>query len=108
MLELFWESHQERRFTESQSAARQAQDRVAELEARLDKLTLTCAALWQLMKAKTGVSDQQLTEAIREIDLRDGRLDGKVAAEAKACPSCKRTMSKRHNKCLYCDSTLAA
>lgn len=39
-----------------------------------------------------------------EIDLSDGKLDGKVREQpgVSACASCGRTLSKRHARCFYC------
>lgn len=111
MLELFWELRQQRQLGEAEESARsassQARDasyKVAQLESQIDKLTLTCAALWTLLK-KSGYQDADLEAAIREADLSDGRLDGKINTPATDCPKCGRTISKRHNRCLYCGDT---
>ena len=41
-------------------------------------------------------------ELATEIDLRDGKADGKITAHPLRCPSCDRVSSSRHAKCLYC------
>jgi len=85
----------------SQNARQNARDLV-ELETRVDQLNLINMALWSFLQDKLGLTDDQLEERVREIDLADGRLDGKVRATPTQCPSCGRTMSKRHARCLYC------
>jgi len=72
------------------------------VEERLERALLACEGMWTLMKEKLGVSDIELIEKINEIDLSDGRLDGKVRKTAVACPKCNRTISARFPKCMYC------
>jgi hypothetical protein len=70
----------------------------------VDKLTLASMALWETACEKLGVREEELLAKIREIDLRDGRLDGQVrtAEQVSKCPACDRVMSKTHKKCIYC------
>lgn len=106
---IFWELHQYRQIGEAQRAAERSVSEsatalrvVQEMEDRLDKLTLVCMALWSLLQEKTGVTEEDLVEKVREIDLKDGKLDGKVRPRVAHCPSCNRKMSPRHKRCLYC------
>ena len=69
---------------------------------RLDRLTLVCMALWSLLQEKTDLTEDDLLKRVEEIDLLDGRLDGKVAPQVQQCPQCGRRMSVRHKRCLYC------
>ena len=46
---------------------------------------------------------KELTTKMNEIDLRDGKMDGKLAVDGTICEQCGRTYSRRHNRCLYCD-----
>ena len=82
----------------AERAARQVQ----EYEERLDKLTLVCMALWSLLKEKTELAEEDLLERVRQIDLMDGKEDGKAKKQVAKCPQCGRTMSPRHGRCLYC------
>ena len=60
-------------------------------------------ALWMLLKAEHGYTDKVLADLIKEIDLRDGNLDGRVAKSlARACPSCGKPISKKHPFCMHC------
>jgi len=64
-------------------------------------------ALWSMLKEQHGYTDEDLIERVRQIDLRDGKLDGKVASTGiKTCASCKRPVSGRHAVCLYCGGAL--
>ena len=75
---------------------------VRELADRVDELALTCAAMWSLLEEKTSLTNEDLLAKIRETDLKDGVADGKMTRTVKQCPSCGRTMSERHKRCLYC------
>lgn len=82
--------------------ARRAQTDVSILEARLDKAMLACEAMWTIMRDKFGLDDVQLIERINDIDLSDGKLDGKVRKPVVACPKCGRKISQRFPACMYC------
>jgi hypothetical protein len=73
------------------------------MQDRIDTLTLTNLAMWTLLREKLGVTDEQLEARIRQLDLADGKVDGKVAApKVWDCGACKRPNSTRHLHCLYC------
>jgi hypothetical protein len=83
--------------------AREAQSQAAEVEAKCDRALLVCEALWTILRDKFGVSEEELVQRVNDIDLTDGRLDGKVRKpKAHSCPSCGRTIAKRFPKCIYC------
>lgn len=69
-------------------------------------MALTTMAMFALMSERLGISEADLEAKIREIDLADGKLDGKVRVETNECPSCSRPVSKRHKKCMYCGSDI--
>ena len=73
-----------------------------ELEDRIDRLSLVCMAMWSLMQDKTDLTEADLLERVRMIDMMDGVEDGKATRTISKCQSCGRTMSQRHKKCLYC------
>ena len=87
---------------EAKGAAREALTQQAEVEARLDRTLLAFEAMWTLLRDKLGVTDQELVQRINELDLSDGKLDGKVRKSPVSCPSCGRTLSRRFPKCMYC------
>jgi hypothetical protein len=103
---ILWEWYQHNRIGEAQSSADRARSDVntveRELRRNVDQLMLINMAMWSILEEKLGVSEAELADRLREIDLRDGKLDGKLAREGLECPRCSRVMSVRHQKCLYC------
>jgi hypothetical protein len=82
--------------------ADQATAAVNEVAERLDKLSLVCLSMWSLLLEHTELTEEDLMERVREIDAQDGVADGKITRKVQKCAKCGRTMSPRHNKCLYC------
>jgi hypothetical protein len=83
----------------AESANRSA---LEELSDRIDKLSLVCLSMWSLLLEHTELTEEDLMRRVREIDLQDGVADGKVTRQIQKCGKCGRTMSPKHNKCLYC------
>lgn len=73
-----------------------------QVEERLDHLALICRAMLELLEERTGLTEQDVVKKIAEVDLRDGKSDGKMTAKAKPCPSCGGMISPRFNRCLFC------
>jgi hypothetical protein len=74
----------------------------------VEKLLMITEALWIILKEQHGYNDEDLIKRIQDIDLRDGKLDGKRGKETPpACPSCKRTLIGKHPLCLYCGTKVA-
>jgi hypothetical protein len=109
MLDLFWDIRQQRaieevRFT-AKNSERTANDtwrHVVRLEERVDRLTLITAALWSLLQRTSGLTDAELQAKVQQIDLTDGRLDGKLRPDVRNCAACGRPMAARHIRCVYC------
>ena len=76
--------------------------RVECLEDNIDRLTLITQALWELLQKKLGIEESELTLLIEEIDLRDGRLDGKISKTPQKCSKCNQSVSVKTNVCFYC------
>jgi len=74
----------------------------ARLDEKVNRLALICRAMFELMQASSGVTEDQLKAKIVEIDLRDGQADGKMTERAKPCPKCGATMSPQMGRCLFC------
>jgi hypothetical protein len=74
----------------------------------VEKLFMITEALWTILKEQHGYTDENLGQMIQDIDLRDGKLDGKVAEQQNpACPQCGRILMGKHPVCLYCGTAVA-
>ena len=93
--------------TGARADARKAASTVALMQHHVERLLMITEALWDILKEQHGYTDEDLVKRVQQIDMRDGKLDGKVAAAGvKTCPSCKRPISGRHAACIYCGRTL--
>ena len=86
----------------AKSKASQAAERVRILEANLAKVLMINEALWEILREKLGLTDEDLNQKLYEIDMRDGVLDGKNQRSVSECPSCHRKVSPHHPACIYC------
>ena len=117
---MFWELYQQCRIhqasqdaSEARASARSAgrsiedlQRSVHLLEQQVERLTLTAMAMAEVLRDRQGISEEELEAKVREIDLRDGRLDGKASPSVKRCGSCGRVSGPRRAACLYCGTDL--
>ena len=91
----------------AKASVREVGTEVEKLQNDVSRLLLITEALWTLLKKQHGYSDEDLSTLVQEIDLRDGRLDGKTAkASPASCPKCGRVNSNKHSACIYCGSPL--
>lgn len=83
---------------------------VMPLQERVESLELACAGLWELLKFKLGATDDELIAAIRDVDARDGTVDGKITPDpARSCPKCgRKALVRRSAKCAWCGADLGA
>ena len=81
---------------------------VQQLESRLDALALGCQAMWELLAAATDLTNDDILNRMQEIDLRDGKLDGKIGSHVVRCSACDRPSNARRPQCLYCGEPLSA
>src|SRR5712671_1274197 len=83
--------------------AREAKTETELMRADIERLLMISEALWTFLKKEHGYSDEELVEAITQIDMRDGVLDGKVAKTLPPpCPNCGRISSRGRPVCMYC------
>lgn len=73
-----------------------------DLQGRLDRVVLACAAVRSLAKERVGLSDKDLLDRVQDLDLKDGRRDGRIQRRPVECVACGRPMSPRHLKCIDC------
>lgn len=79
---------------------------VRELTIGVDRMSLACQALWELLEARTEMSDTLLSEKMTEIDLRDGVRDGQIAMSVLVCPNCGNRSNSRRQQCIFCGRTV--
>lgn len=91
-----------RRYEATEKIDYQARTRLKEVEGRLNRVELICAALWELLSERLSISEAELQARMKDIDLRDGVQDEKITDVPLRCPTCGRVSSSRHWKCLYC------
>jgi len=92
----------------SQQAASAANDAAAakrevnELNMELARMKLVCAAMWELVKEKTNLTEDDIIARMAVIDAKDGVADGRLLAAPKKCVDCGRPVTPRQGKCIYC------
>ena len=96
-----------KRSTDAGLDARSALKRVDELEKRLETLSLLCRALVEELESATGVSEAQIKARMLDIDLRDGKEDGKYDPKGTTvCGGCGRTVARKRGGCMWCGEPL--
>ena len=90
------------------AAAREAKSEVEFLKFDVERLLMITEALWGILKEKHGYDDDELIRRIEEIDLRDDRLDGRVAPTAPPpCPKCNHPLTRKRVFCVYCGTVVS-
>ena len=112
MIDFFWNLHQQRRLDELRDTEREARRSLGRaagdlehVEHQVDRLTLACAAMWSLLK-QHGHTEEELLARMQELDLRDGKLDGRIAPDARTCSGCARKSKADRRTCLFCGAEL--
>ena len=70
---------------------------------------VACQAMWEVLRDDAKIGEEKLLKKIEEVDLRDGKKDGKMPKikDAAHCIKCQRPNNPRHNICLYCGEQLS-
>ncbi|MBT9568352.1 MAG: zinc ribbon domain-containing protein [Thiobacillus sp.] len=79
---------------------------VLRLEARMERLAIITQGLWELLREKADLTEKDIEAKIAEIDIRDGRKDGKILGKPTTCPKCERPTHTRLRSCPYCGTAL--
>ena len=119
---MFWELYQYGRIEEASAAAdaardsarvneagvRNLRDTVNRLERQVERLTLASLALAQVLRDRLGVKESDIEAVVRDIDLSDGKLDGRLSqpVQVKRCEGCERVNGPQRHTCLYCGKSL--
>ena len=95
----------------AKSTASDAKRTVDRLAAEIQRLEMLNEAMWRLLKSRLDLSDEDLEPLIREVDLEDGRLDGRWKPKEMPvvqCPTCQRKTSVKRPVCVYCGAETAS
>lgn len=108
-----WQAYQSGQIAEAKTdaaeakvSAQQYSDRVRELEFALGRTTLACQALWELVRERVGLTEDELLAKMTEVDLRDGVQDGRMSPTVIACPQCGKPSNTKNTRCMYCGAAL--
>lgn len=91
-----------RQAAEAVNEAAAAKREVAELQDQLARLKFVCAAVWEIVRERTKLTEDDLAIKVAEIDARDGIADGRLTRPTRKCVQCGRTVSSKQTKCMYC------
>jgi hypothetical protein len=103
MLDLIWDLWQqgkirdlERQQGDAAGRVTDAQERVRAMDETVGRLMTTTAAMWSLVKERTGLTDQELLDRVKRMEEEEGK------GQAVECAKCGRTISARQRRCMYC------
>lgn len=106
---MIWEAYQQTKIAGAERAAERAEskanrqsDDLAALKRHVDRLSLACQAMWELLRDGSELTEDDIEAKILEVDARDGRVDGKIAMQALECPNCGRPTNSKRSSCVIC------
>lgn len=88
--------------TRAESKATAVEGQIKRLRADLARSLMISEALWELLRDRAKLTEEDLHKKLYEIDMRDGVLDGQNKRKAAKCPDCEHMVSARHPACIYC------
>lgn len=98
------QARKEQASTEGSTVPIKDTPRIRSLERDHERLKLITMALWDILTEKLDVDEAELRRRIQELDLMDGRQDGKLRLRAppRNCDACGRPMLSSALSCPYC------
>lgn len=75
---------------------------LAELGREVSRVRLAVEAISEILQTHLGVESQEIVQKMLEIDLRDGKRDGRITPTPKSCESCQRPFPATTARCIYC------
>jgi hypothetical protein len=79
---------------------------IRRLDSKIEGLALVCEALWELLREHSNLTDADVRTKMHEIDIRDGRADGRMTGQPYDCPTCNRPVHTTHSRCIWCNTEL--
>ncbi len=104
---------QEVRIRAAQQSADNARDKsvdvrsaTADLARRVEVMALANQALFEILKSRLGITEDEVMRRMAEIDGRDGSKDGKMSGQVVACRKCARQVNTARRNCMYCGESV--
>ncbi len=91
----------------NESQRSDARHQMEVLHDRIDRLTLLCESMWQLVMEATGYSEEDLDARWGNLDLEDGEADGRRHKLPMSC-NCGAMVHPSLAKCQYCGAKAPA
>lgn len=92
---MLWDAYQQTRIADAERSAESAESKVdrcarnvEDLQRHMERLSLACQAMWELLRSCSDLTEDDLEKKILEIDGRDGNVDGKMGVQPLDCPAC--------------------
>jgi len=110
---MLWEAYQQTRIAGAERAAESAESKVDrcwkgvnDLQRHVDRLSLACQAMWELLRECSDLTEGDIESKILEIDGRDGQVDGKIGLQQLDCPACGRKTNSKRDSCVMCGAPI--
>jgi hypothetical protein len=110
---MIWEAYQQTKIAGAKSTADRAMskagrhaNRTEDVELHVERLSLACQAMWELIRDTSELNETDLETKILEIDGRDGRVDGKMTTKPIDCPTCARPTNSSRDACMICGAPI--
>jgi len=71
------------------------------------RLVMITQAMFELLHERLGITQDDLLTRIREIDARDGAVDGRLTAAPRDCPACQAKVPADRDTCQFCGAAVA-
>lgn len=94
---------------EADGAREKAGDALAstvDLKQRVDVMALANQALFEILKGRLGITEEDVLQRMAEIDRGDGSNDGKMTPRVVACGKCGRKVSTARLRCVFCGAAV--
>lgn len=112
-MDFLWEMQQSSRISDVSSKAHKAESKakglefeVIQMRRQIDRLSLACQSMWELVREETHLTEKDLERKILEVDGRDGRVDGRISSRVIVCDNCGRNSHSRRDMCIMCGAEL--
>ena len=110
---MIWETYNHAKAINAESAAARAEmkeerqsQKMQDVSDQVERLSLACQAMWELIRDRTQLTEQDLENKITEIDGRDGRVDGKISTQSLNCHNCGKPTHSKRSFCVMCGAPL--